>query len=88
MSSSVADRARETGTPVRTMYRRVERFEEDGYEFDENGPCPVRGFGACRDNVEPPATTPKGPWTTRREGGRDRRLRDATVGRVTSPRAQ
>src|SRR5215212_5466482 len=28
--ASVADRARETGTPERTMYRRVERFEEDG----------------------------------------------------------
>lgn len=28
--SSVAERARETGTPERTMYRRVERFEEDG----------------------------------------------------------
>jgi putative transposase len=27
---SVAERARETGTPERTMYRRVERFEEDG----------------------------------------------------------
>ena len=28
--SSVAERARETDTPARTMYRRVERFEEDG----------------------------------------------------------
>ncbi len=28
--SSVAERARETGTPERTMYRRVERFGEDG----------------------------------------------------------
>jgi putative transposase len=28
--SSVAERARETGTPERTMYRRVERFDEDG----------------------------------------------------------
>ncbi len=27
---SVAERARETGVPERTMYRRVERFEEDG----------------------------------------------------------
>lgn len=30
MSSSVAERARENGSPERTMYRRVERFEEDG----------------------------------------------------------
>jgi len=27
---SVAERAKETGTPERTMYRRVERFEKDG----------------------------------------------------------
>jgi hypothetical protein len=27
---SVADRSRETGTPERTMYRKVERFEKDG----------------------------------------------------------
>ncbi len=27
---SVAERARETGTPERTMYRRIERFEKDG----------------------------------------------------------
>jgi hypothetical protein len=52
------------------------------------GPCPVRGFGVCRDNLEPPATTPNGPRMTRREGGRDRRPRDATVRRVTTPRAQ
>jgi hypothetical protein len=28
--ASVAERARETGTPERTLYRRVERFERDG----------------------------------------------------------
>jgi len=28
--ASVAERAKETGTPERTMYRRVERFEKDG----------------------------------------------------------
>jgi len=28
--ASVAERAKETGVPERTMYRRVERFEEDG----------------------------------------------------------
>jgi putative transposase len=28
--ASVAERARETGTPERTMYRRLERFEKDG----------------------------------------------------------
>jgi transposase len=28
--SSVAERATETGTPERTMYRRIERFEKDG----------------------------------------------------------
>src|SRR5215212_4051883 len=28
--ASVADRATQTGTPERTMYRRIERFEEDG----------------------------------------------------------
>ena len=27
---SVAERAEETGTPERTMYRRIERFEKDG----------------------------------------------------------
>lgn len=30
--ASVAERARETGTPERTMYRRIERFERDGME--------------------------------------------------------
>jgi putative transposase len=30
--SSVAERSRETGTPERTMYRRIERFEKDGME--------------------------------------------------------
>jgi putative transposase len=29
---SVAERARETGTPERTLYRRVGRFEEEGVE--------------------------------------------------------
>ncbi len=28
--SSVAERSRETGTPVRTLYRKVEHFEEEG----------------------------------------------------------
>ena len=28
--NSVAERAKETGTPERTMYRRIERFEKDG----------------------------------------------------------
>src|SRR5215213_10913260 len=28
--SPVAERAAETGTPERTMYRRIERFEKDG----------------------------------------------------------
>jgi hypothetical protein len=28
--ASVAERAKETGTPERTLYRRVERFERDG----------------------------------------------------------
>jgi hypothetical protein len=29
---SVAERAGQTGTPERTMYRRIERFERDGME--------------------------------------------------------
>jgi transposase len=28
--ASVPERAKETGTPERTMYRKVERFEKDG----------------------------------------------------------
>lgn len=28
---SVAERSRETGTPERTLYRKVERFEEEGF---------------------------------------------------------
>lgn len=31
---SVTERARETGIPERTLYRRAERFEEDGRQGD------------------------------------------------------
>jgi hypothetical protein len=31
-SSSVAERAEQTGTSERTLYRRVDRFEEEGIE--------------------------------------------------------
>ncbi|MDQ3637421.1 MAG: helix-turn-helix domain-containing protein [Actinomycetota bacterium] len=49
--SSVPERAGETGTPERTMYRRVERFEKDGMtSLFATGPAAAR---AKRRGLEP-----------------------------------
>jgi putative transposase len=49
--SPVTERARETGTPKRTMYRRIERFERDGMmSLFASGPSTAR---AKRKGLEP-----------------------------------
>jgi len=49
--ASVAERARETGTAERTLYRRVERFERDGMmSFFATDPAAAR---ARRQGLEP-----------------------------------
>ena len=50
--ASVAEGARETGTPERTLYRRVERFERDGMmDLFATNPAAAR---ARRRGLEPP----------------------------------
>jgi hypothetical protein len=65
--ASVAERATETGTPERTLYRKIERFERDGMlSLFATDPATARRIsGAPSSPRAPPAssTPPRAPRT-------------------------
>lgn len=64
--SSVAERATETGTPERTLYRRIERFEKDGMlSLFATDPAAAR---ARRRDLEPVIRRPSPRGWCRRRG--------------------